>query len=883
MSIVTSMRSSRWSRTAVRTTLAGALGIALLGPVQSAAPPAGTQIGNQASATYTDASNVTRTVTSNVVTAVVQQVAALTLTQNLNKTAAVGGQVVYPLTLSNTGNGTDMFLLSTTNGGGFNFTSVTLYADANGDGVADNTTAITSTTALAPGEVFRFVAVGNVPTTATSGQTNTLTVTATSGLSGSVAASVTNTTTVSSNAVLNVTKTMSAVSGDPGSGAHTIVLTYTNTGNTAATNVQLTDLLPAGMTYVPGSGRWSVTGPNVILTDETADTQGTSPTIAYDFGGSAVNRATGIISSVAPGQSGSVRFQVMINPFTPGVDNNTAPSGQPAGPVNNIAAFSYYDGAANVGPTNTNAFTFTVNRVADVTGAGASVASASQGSTVSFNNVFRNQGNASDTFDVTLGAQAFPAGTSYALYKSDGVSPLLDTNGNGVPDTGPLTSGASYTVVLRVQLPADAVGGPYTVSKTATSMNNPAESVTVTDTLSAIVANTVDLTNAAALGQAAAVGVGAGPEDTAQTVNTVLPGATTRFSLYVNNTSGQGDTFNLHASTDPSFGTLALPPGWTVSFRNAAGSVITNTGVVPGGGSMQVFADVTVPAGQAAIPAGQSLYFRVLSPSSGAVDRKHDAVIVQTVRSIQLLPNNSGQVFPGGSVVYAHAITNAGNVTENAAGGSTVALTLADTLSGFTSVVYLDLNNSNTIDASDPVINTAADLGPLLAGQTKRLLVRVTAASGAAVGAVNTTSLTAQTTGLINGIAAPAVVRATDASTVIAGNLVLVKEQALDAGCDGVADTAFGAETVSAGAVPGACIRYRLTVTNNGSADVTNVVVSDATPAHTTYHATVGAASTQGTVTAPAGETTGTVSVAVGVLVPSQSVVITFGARINPL
>lgn len=39
---------------------------------------AGTAIGNQASATYTDSSSVSRTATSNVVTTVVQQVASLT-------------------------------------------------------------------------------------------------------------------------------------------------------------------------------------------------------------------------------------------------------------------------------------------------------------------------------------------------------------------------------------------------------------------------------------------------------------------------------------------------------------------------------------------------------------------------------------------------------------------------------------------------------------------------------------------------------------------------------------------------------------------------------------------------------------------------------------
>ena len=46
----------------------------------AASPAAGTSIGNQASATYTDGSGANRTVTSNTVQTVVQQVASLTLT-----------------------------------------------------------------------------------------------------------------------------------------------------------------------------------------------------------------------------------------------------------------------------------------------------------------------------------------------------------------------------------------------------------------------------------------------------------------------------------------------------------------------------------------------------------------------------------------------------------------------------------------------------------------------------------------------------------------------------------------------------------------------------------------------------------------------------------
>jgi uncharacterized repeat protein (TIGR01451 family) len=51
-------------------------------------------------------------------------------------------------------------------------------------------------------------------------------------------------------------------------------LAYQNTGNTTATNVTITDVLPAGLTYVPGSA--TVNG--TVLTDA-------SDTDKYNFTG----------------------------------------------------------------------------------------------------------------------------------------------------------------------------------------------------------------------------------------------------------------------------------------------------------------------------------------------------------------------------------------------------------------------------------------------------------------------------------------------------------------------------------------------------------------------------------------------------------------------
>jgi trimeric autotransporter adhesin len=391
----------------------------------------------------------------------------------------------------------------------------------------------------------------------------------------------------------------------------------------------------------------------------------------------------------------------------------------------------------------------------------------------------------------------------------------------------------------------------------------------------------MDLTNNAAVGSGGVLGVGAGPEGVAVVTNATNPGTTTRFTLYVNNSSAVADTYDLAASTVSSFASLSLPTGWTVVFRDASGAVVTTSGVVNAGTNKLIYADVTVPANYAATVApGQALYFRSLSPTSGAVDRIFDAVVVNTVRNVQITPDHTGQVFAGSSVVYAHLLTNNGNVTENA--GSAIALSLTTTAPGFTAVVYRDVNNNGVIDAGDTVINAAADLGAIAPNATVRLLVRVSAAPGAALGITDTALLTATTTGAINAVVAPAAVFTTDSTTVISGNLVLLKEQALDGNCDGLPDASYANTNISVGATPGACLRYRITVTNVGTAAALNVVISDSTPTGTTYHATVPVAASQGAAAAPAAGGTGSLTATLGTLAPGAAATLSFGVRINP-
>ena len=183
-----------------------------------AATAAGTQITNQATATYFDSANKQQAATSNTVVTTVQQVASLTMPAGTAKSAAASAQVVYPHSVTNTGNGADTFNLTSANSGGFTMTGVVFYADANGDGVADNATPITSTGSLAAGATFSFVAVGTLPAGVANGTTNALTVTATSAFTNTVKATSTDTTTVASAAQLDITAN-TAGSSAPGAGA----------------------------------------------------------------------------------------------------------------------------------------------------------------------------------------------------------------------------------------------------------------------------------------------------------------------------------------------------------------------------------------------------------------------------------------------------------------------------------------------------------------------------------------------------------------------------------------------------------------------------------------------------------------------------------------
>src|SRR5207247_1110535 len=181
----------------------------------------------------------------------------------------------------------------------------------------------------------------------------------------------------------------------------------------------ITDVLPAGMRYIAGSGRWNVTG-NAALSDAVvgADREGTGAmTIAYDFNVTEPNAVTASLFDIPAQTSGTVTFAVeVISGLAIGAE------------IRNTAAYGFYDTSGVFGgrlPTNTASY-FVLGSV-DVELTGQRLPTAVPGTTTDFLNVLTNRGSATDTFDITVAGSTFPAGTTFALFKSDGVTPLADT------------------------------------------------------------------------------------------------------------------------------------------------------------------------------------------------------------------------------------------------------------------------------------------------------------------------------------------------------------------------------------------------------------------------------------------------------------------------
>ncbi len=794
--------------------------------------PAGTQIRNRASATYEDLLGNTYTSLSNEVITVVLPVYGVSilpddsgetppvtpaLTQN-----AIGGQTVYySYTLSNTGNDNDSYSLlplidaaNTTMA--LALAGVTIYHDVNGNGVVDGGEPAISAGGvpgvygpMAAGASVNLIVAYAVPGAATAGQVAYVGVQGTSVAdAGQVDTRNYHLTNVVDDAVMTAN-----LAGAPALVYDGDLITYTFTGSNTGTNsangvtvasVALTGVLmydivplnPATGNPLPvfGVPTGSPAGGTVLYLPTGSSTAGSPETWAWSLVPAAGDIAVAYITNgaIVAGQSYSFQYQV------------TVPVGMTPGVLNNTVALAYVDNnVVTPDPTvvTSNNAPVTVGTLATVLigpagnpGAGTApnfdddsqtVPTAYANTSVTFVNTIRNDGNTADAVNVLLdGTSTIPGTWSVLLYYSDGVTPLADTDFDGAPDVGVLAPGASTDIVVRLVIPgSQGAGGPFNAVILARSANDPLADNLTTDIVGAVLPASVDIGNYDGV---------AGTTNDALVNQNGNPGTFVDFALDVINGGGSNDNFTLSS---------ALPGGWAVTYHidaNGNGILdageltpVASTGPVAAGVEINLIARVNVPA--AAAPGVNPVSFTATSSVNGTQsDTIANTVTVNTLASVLFDPDNAGNATAGGTIVYAHTVTNTGNT------GDTFDLTYLSS-QGWT-YVFLDAT-------STPI--TSLLLAP---GASANITVRLTVPAGASVGTVEVGVLTA--TGQVTLVSDDA----TDVTTIVAGNLSLVK-----------------AVSPAGNQAPGTDLSYTVDYQNLGSATLTTIVVYDVVPAWTQF------------------------------------------------
>jgi trimeric autotransporter adhesin len=904
----------------------------------------GTLIQNQATATYKDANNNAHTAQSNLGNIEVAQIYNASLAvDHQDKSGAAGQTVYFPHTLNNTGNGQDTYTITIDQAAGDtgDYALLEVYLDENNNGIPDPGEKLVAsagnpgTITLDPDQQVSLVVGGTIPGGAVAGNTfdSTLTaatdngavddLTAGNGVDGQEGTNQ-DKVTVTDGPILNATKsstynhqnTFNNMSDD----TITYVITVTNTGQGTAYNVEYQDILDltkfsvtdvAHITGVSSNGNFIDTPSDPDEGAQNTDTvEGFSPVATNDANGDGTAGDFGVRGhdDVLPPNT-TISFQYtapLFDTLAAGVhiendvtilsDNNN--DGDTADPGETLISNKTIDTIPQIyGVTAKDTGSNGANGVNDggdddnTQNDKQFIDTAAAGDTALFSNVITNTGNGTDVFEITVpnageAGNSFPVGSVFTFWNVTGATALIDTNTNGTEDTGPVASGASANIMVKVKLPAGVFGaGPFQATVTATSAGNSAISDTKVEELAAITRPAVDLSNSSGKTICDSDGdpnankhaydpvTSPGPVDT----KSGNIGANIPFYLCVQNDAGVSDSFQLSAgsSYDAATGALgALPAGWTVIFHDKDDNVISTTPALPPGGTYLLHAHLVVPAdptqaladftsdydvdsadetldGNSDGDGDYPIFIRVKSNNTSAFDIKLDALDVNDKEDVTLITNQTGQIEPGGSITYNHTLRNEGNTEELL----TLSATNSLSGSGWGNSILVDTTGDGKPDkpfgalvAGNPVYYYQTDgsyvsqpygadpnypagdyivLGP---GEKLNFTAQVFAPSSSPDGTTDTLTVTAAYN------AGAATVNNTDLTTVQRGQLRLVKTVAIDAGCDGVADEAF-LETASSKAQPGQCVVWQLVITNEGTAPASEVEINDSIPAYSSYEA----------------------------------------------
>ncbi|MBP7566490.1 MAG: DUF11 domain-containing protein, partial [Burkholderiaceae bacterium] len=233
-----------------------------------------------------------------------------------------------------------------------------------------------------------------------------------------------------------------------------------------------------------------------------------------------------------------------------------------------------------------------------------------------------------------------------------------------------------------------------------------------------------------------------------------------------------------------------------------------------------------LPSGSATTVSGTSFTYTRASqqvafnaPASGSVVLSFGQVPVSTFTQA-----SSQQGAPGEQVVHAHRFT--------AGTGGSVVFSLVDAPTpanaGWSGHVYADTGCTGTVQGGATQLHPGATAVAVTQGQQYCVVVAQPVPSNAGEGHTNTSTVSAALTFTNAAPALSASYTLVDTTTVGSSELKLVKQ---------VRNVTQGVATFGASnqARPGDELEYRITYTNTSLQDVTQVVISDTTPAYTTF------------------------------------------------